>query len=144
MGGFLAPQIAALQVRPDVRILGAMRGMVVVAVAWCLAGCQAHSMHRRVNHVLLGAASVTLACDYGQTMHAASDGWVTHFERNPILGETPSTESVTLYFAAIAGLGVASLELPEWARSALYVTTLAVQSRAIIRSQRSGMPWCGF
>lgn len=65
-------------------------------------------------------------------------------EANPILGDTPTVGTIAIYNAVvIAGLVVGKLTLPEWAQSALYATTIAVQVDAIMTTAARVPGVCG-
>lgn len=87
-----------------------MRTVAVMALA-ALAGC---SMPR-ASRAALGANLAALACDWSQTRSWAELGWHRpERERNPLLGPTPSTEAVDVYFLGAAAALVAAWHvLPE-------------------------------
>lgn len=55
-----------------------------------------------VNRAALVASTAALACDWGQTRSAATQGWRYHYENNPIMGPKPPVGYVDLYFGGIA------------------------------------------
>ena len=80
----------------------------VLLVVWALLS-GACSL-RAVNTGTLVASTAALACDWGQTRGVAAAGgaWKdgSKWEMNPIMGPTPSTGTVDLYFAAVAAANV--------------------------------------
>lgn len=102
---------------------------VVVVVAVLAMGC---SMPR-ASRVALGANLAALACDWSQTRSWAELGWLRpERERNPLLGPTPSTEAVDLYFAGAAAALVAAWHvLPERYRLAGLAGLVVAQAHTI-------------
>ena len=95
-----------------------------------------------VNRTTLVASSAALACDWVQTRAAASDGWVDFEEANPIMGRTPSVNTVDAYFAtaAIANAAIWYF-MPSSVKSLLPITVTAFQVRTIRRNIDT-IGWC--
>lgn len=85
----------------------------------------------------LAVSTAALACDWGQTHGAAADGWRggptgARYEDNPILGRSPSTRAVSVYFvtAAIINAGI-WLTVPKRYRWIVPLGLVAVQTHTI-------------
>jgi hypothetical protein len=119
--------------------------ITLILMSGCLSQGITERQHKVMNHVLFGVAEASLACDYGQTMYAAIDGWDKHMEHNAVLGPAPSTSVLTAYFAAVMVVGgLASTKAPEWLRSVAYTTVTLAQSATIVGNHYfAGLPWCG-
>lgn len=123
--------------------------MKLIVALILMTGCVSHGLtnrqHKLMNHVLFGVTEASLACDYGQTMYAATDGWDKHEEHNVLLGSGPTRAALTAYFAAIMVVGgLASTKAPEWLRSVVYTTVILGQSATIVGNHYfAGLPWCG-
>ncbi len=120
-----------------------MRLWVAVVAMWCSA-----CAHIRVDHIdaaTLATSTAGIACDWGYTHRAASRGWMTNHEANPMLGETPSTGAVGVYFASVLAVNaVAWLLTPSGYRSALPVAVTARTSYSIINNSETVGGVCGF
>lgn len=86
----------------------------------------------RVNRATLIASTAALVCDWGQTRGAASGGWRTGIEVNPIMGPTPTVRSVDTYFmgAIMINAGLWLLTPERW-RSAVPIAVTGVQVHTI-------------
>lgn len=113
-----------------------------ILCVFALVAC-AHS--RAVDRATLVSSTLTIACDYGQTMYHARQGWPNGREElNPIMGPTPSTAVVTTYFVSAAVVNaVAPYVLPAWARSVVRGAVTARQAVAIEHNMQVGTPMCG-
>lgn len=125
------------------------RSLALIFVATALSGCLTRGLtnrqHKTANNTLMGITGALLACDYGQTLYAAHDGWDKHKEHNPLLGTSPTTSTLTAYFMAIMTVGgVASAKAPEWLRSTIYTTVLIGQTTMVLGNHYlADIPWCG-
>lgn len=93
-----------------------------------------------VNRAALIASTAALACDWRQTRGYAEQGWRDGArETNPMLGRTPSTSAVDLYFAGAAAVNIVLWSvLPQrWSITAP-TTVLAVQANAVYRNINNG------
>lgn len=110
--------------------------LALLSVLIAASACSQATM-RRVNQVGAGVMVVSLACDGGGTMRAASTGWRGNEEggtpARAVMGARPSMEHVGSYFAlsTIALLGVAQL-LPERARPFLYGAVAIAETHTAI------------
>lgn len=117
----------------------------IIILMLTLIGCSSGQSQRRINRATFVAGIAGLACDYGQTRHAASQGWVEYSEANPIMGPTPSTGEVTAYFLGAALINTAVYLLtPERYRAIPQVGLTGVQAVAIRRNVESTGTLCGF
>ena len=98
-----------------------------------------------VNRATLVASTAALACDWAQTRELAGDGWRTHRETNPMLGERPTTNVIDTYFlaAAIVNATVWAV-MPERFRSVIAGGVAARQGLAIGRNLSEDASACGF
>lgn len=121
-----------------VKILG------VLMVALVCSGCSMAAA-RHANHVTLGLALITTACDWHETRWAAGDGWSKTYEANPIMGEEPSTTTVDVYNAAVIGATVGLGQLvPEQYRWLVYGAVAAAGVESIIVNSSTTPGLCGF
>lgn len=107
------------------------------------AGCSSYALHHG-NQIGIAAATLTLACDAGQTMYAMHDGG--YREQNPMLGSSPAETTVAVYFAAtMVATGLAWWALPEKWRPVLWGSVTAVELHAIADNslQPNPIPVCG-
>jgi hypothetical protein len=122
---------------------GGMKALVLaLALVIALAtGCSSYALHHG-NRIGIAAATLTLACDAGQTLYAARSGGYT--ETNPMLGKSPSETTIGIYFATTAVVtGVAWWALPEKWRPVLWGTVTAVELDAIRSNLSQDVPLCG-
>jgi hypothetical protein len=120
-----------------------MRSLALAPLIAVAAGCSSYTLHHG-NRIGIAAATLTLACDAGQTMYAMHDGG--YKEQNPMLGSTPSVTTVGIYFAAtMVATGLAWWALPEKWRPALWGTVTGVELHAIAGNsiQPDPIPVCG-
>lgn len=84
------------------------------------------------NALTLATSTTTLAVDYHQTYGMARLGWRDHHEGNPIMGTTPSTGEVSVYFASAALINAALwVALPPRWRSVVPIAVIGVQLQTI-------------
>lgn len=122
--------------------------LVFTAVLCCACGSMPPKRAlRHANNVGYGLMLGSIACDWGQTRHAAAAGWdkAGFVENNPMLGPTPSVGRVDLYMTAVLmGAVVVGRVLPDWAQPFVYVPVVSVQTKTIIGNHRAGVPGvCG-
>lgn len=124
------------------RTMTAMRSLVVVVVL-AVSGCSAHA-RKHTNRMALGFAAAALACDWGSTRSAASNGWDGVRESNPIMGSRPEPATVDAYFVGIAALsGLAWHVLPERYRIVVPLVVGAVAVKANVNNIRNEVRVCG-
>lgn len=138
--------------------------MVLVLVAGCGAS------RRQVNVAGVGLAVAALAADWYGTRAAASDGWYggtckpghynktggwvparyigqaeSGFPAEQIMGRTPSTRTVDVYFAGwIVGTVALWALVPERWRLAVPGVVIGAEVPAIVNNARvEDDPWCG-
>lgn len=112
---------------------------LVIGATICGTAC-AH-----VDRAALATSTATLACDWGYTHRAAARGWENHYESNAILGPTPSTREVAVYFGSALVLNAALwLITPTGYRSIVPVAVTAVQLDMIQYNSRTVGGACGF
>jgi hypothetical protein len=88
-------------------------------------------------------STVSIVCDYGQTVWHANRGWRHGMEENPIMGSAPSARFVTTYFVgALLVNGLAPLLLPKWARPVVHGAVTLKQAETVIGNARI-TPMCG-
>lgn len=87
------------------------------------------------DHATMVASTATLACDWAQTHGQANDGWSEYYEKNPVLGDSPSASSIDTYFAAVAvfNIGVWLVLPPKW-RSIIPTLITVAETRTIFRN----------
>lgn len=97
-----------------------------------------------VNQASLATSTALIACDWEQTRSMAEHGWRGWAERNPILGEEPTTTEVDLYFAAVtlANLGLYFITPKKW-RWASQVPIIGLQLWTVQDNWRDGHAYCG-
>jgi hypothetical protein len=111
--------------------------IVLVALA---AGCA--NIH--VNRAALVASTLALACDAGQTMRAAREGWKGQFEQNPVMGSHPDQATVAGYFVgAIAINSLVWLVTPDRHKSIVPAGVIGVQAAAIHGNLQRSLGMCG-
>lgn len=121
-----------------------MTNMLKLIVLAALMGACSISTSRHATRIGVGLAVASTVCDWGQTRSAASDGWRTHYEANPVMGPAPSTHAVDAYMAgAIVTTLAATYLLPERMRPYLLgaVTVAEVYTIAGNLDTTSGL--CG-
>jgi hypothetical protein len=97
-----------------------------------------------LDRAALASSTAALACDWGYTRSAASDGWRGFEESNPVLGRTPSPARVDAYFAIVAGLNTLAWFLtPPKLRAGLPAVVTAQQADAIANNRRYLGGVCG-
>lgn len=107
----------------------------ILAIALLASACSTTTL-RHGNRVGLGAAVISIACDWSSTRTAAGRGWSGQWERNPILGETPSVGMVDLYMAtAIGATALAWLILPD--KIGPFLTAPVIARQAITNSRNA-------
>lgn len=116
---------------------------LVLAVVLAASAC-AHA-----DRAALVTSTATLACDWGYTHRAASDGWRTGYEANPVLGPTPDPGIVAMYFSAVLVANVVAWHAtPAKYRSAVPLAITARQSATIYANSQtmtlSDARFCGF
>lgn len=122
-----------------------MRALVLVVLAGCSVTARQHA-----SRMLLGAAVITEACDWGSTRRAASGGWTYRAgqqqfgENNPALGRFPSTVRVDAYFAAVAiGTVAVGMLLPERFRPYWYGAVAVVEMDSVTNNLGTVSGACG-
>lgn len=86
------------------------------------------------------AGTVLTVTDWGQTLSMERDGYVHHQEINPILGKTPSRQSINLYFPIALGLSyLVADSLPSPYRSIFLYTYVAVEATTVGRNYKLGL-----
>lgn len=121
-----------------------MKALICLAL---LSGCvrNQRELARYVDTSLLASSTASIACDWGYTHRAAEDGWRGMREANPMLGSTPSTNEVSVYFISMLALNAAAWAMtpPKFrALAPLFVTTR--QALAITNNNDSVGGVCGF
>ena len=87
---------------------------------------------RAIDLTALAVSTAALACDWGQTHAAAADHWAMMYEKNPVLGQAPSTSTVNAYFAvAVVANTALWLLLPDRYKSIVPGVVIGVQAKAI-------------
>jgi hypothetical protein len=109
-----------------------MRSIFLVLL---LSGCGAPAL-TVANHVGLVVQSAALACDWGQTRRAAEIHWETEtkflYEKNAVLGPTPTTSAVDAYFIGMIGLGALAWRLlPSRYKLLASIAIIAIQTDAV-------------
>jgi hypothetical protein len=92
-----------------------------------------------LDYSLAGGAAAMMALDWAQTRYAARHP--SHYsDRNPIMGEQPSTAKVDQYFA-IASLLMAGVTyvLPRRERRLFLSGVLVVETSAVVSNYRIGV-----
>ena len=119
-----------------------MRGTLVVLMILVFGACSP-AMTRRMNVAALITSTALLACDGAQTAKMAGEKWRTTWERNPVMGATPDTTTVGVYFASAVLINAAVWAvLPERYRAVLPAAVTGVEARTIAdNAARTG--WCG-
>lgn len=104
---------------------------------------------RVIDTTALVASTAALACDWGQTHRAAAERWTGgangtgRHEGNPIMGPTPSTRTVNVYFAATAAVNVALwYALPKRYRSIVPAVLTAAETMQV-SSNIGSVSLCG-
>ena len=92
-----------------------------------------------LDYALAGGAFTMMAVDWAQTRYAARHP--SHYsERNPILGEQPSTAKVDQYFALASLLMAgATYLLPQQERRLFLGGVLVVETSAVVSNYRIGV-----
>ena len=99
---------------------------------------------RNVNRGMLVASTASIACDWGQTFHAASRGWGEYEEANPVMGRTPSTTRVATYFIGALVINAAVWYLlPNKLKPVFSVAVTGFQSRVIYNNSQNDQGICG-
>jgi hypothetical protein len=112
-------------------------GCLLVAPA---AAAQAQSSAwTTLDYSLAGGAAAMMALDWAQTRHIARHP-SRYSERNPILGEQPSTAKVDQYFALASLLMAgATYFLPPQERRLFLSGVLVVETSAVVSNYRIGV-----
>lgn len=98
----------------------------------------------------LVTSTATVACDWGYTHRAASDGWINKRgyitrEANPIMGENPDPGIVAIYFSAVLVANVALWYATPPKYRAIVPFALTVQQAELIHyNSRTVGGVCGF
>lgn len=117
----------------------AMRSLGAAAAVMALVGCGA------VNKAALVTSTASLVCDWAQTRSAARTGWATTMEGNPIMGPTPTTRTVDLYFAGTIAINTALwIAMPRRAKSIVPIAVTAAQVPTIAGNASTTRTICGF
>lgn len=100
---------------------------------------------QRVDRGTLVASMSLLACDWGQTRSAATEGWGGgQWEGNLIMGERPSSSIVDAYFASTVVINAALWALlPRGWRSVVPGAVIGVQSYTVATNARTTRGVCG-
>ena len=108
--------------------------IVFICLIFC--GCSTWSRHDTYRHAALTAA---FAVDYAQTMKVAREP-ENFSENNPILGDHPSEQEVTLYFATTYALTTATAMLlpPEYRKWFQYII-IGGQTAVIANNLHAGL-----
>jgi hypothetical protein len=112
-------------------------GSLLVAAA---AAAQAQSQAwTALDYTLAGGAATMMALDWAQTRYAARHP--SHYsERNPMMGEHPSTAKVDQYFALASLLTVGlTYVLPRRERRLFLSGVLVVETSAVVSNYRVGV-----
>jgi hypothetical protein len=116
--------------------------LVVMALSGCVHN-QAE-LARYIDTTLLATSTASIACDWGYTHKAAAAGWHGTREANPMLGPTPSTSEVNVYFVGMMALNAAVWALtPAKIRGALPLAITVRQSSSIAGNSESVGGFCG-
>lgn len=127
--------------------MSAPSSMLLAALAFV--GCSHAPMTqariaRYVDTTLLATSTATIACDWGYTRAAAQTGWQGTREGNPMLGPTPSTGEVNVYFVGALALNAAVWALtPPKIRGALPLGITLRQAYTIAGNADSVGGACG-
>lgn len=119
--------------------------LLIVVLCGCTLAGGRHSKSA-ASIVLLATSTALLACDAGQTMAVAADGWPGEaHEGNWMLGREPSASRIAVYnsgvMAANAGLWAVLTERHDWiAPLALSSLETLLVARNMIITPR---PFCG-
>jgi hypothetical protein len=120
-------------------------GLLKRLAAGCLLGAAATAAQAQtsewtaLDYSLAGGAATLMALDWAQTRYAARNP--TRFkERNPIMGDHPSTGDVDKYFA-LASLLTAGITyiLPRRERQLFLGAVLVVETSAVANNYRIGV-----
>lgn len=118
-----------------------MKALLILVIT---AACSPQTT-RFVGRTALVASYAAMACDWGQTRGQASRGWENHYEKNVILGPTPSPGEVDVYFASMAVVhGMIWYLMPDSVRPYYAGGLAAIQTRSVIRNVESTGTVCGF
>ena len=92
-----------------------------------------------LDYSLAGGAATMMALDWAQTRYAARHP-SRYSERNPIIGEYPSTAKVDQYFALASLLMIgASYVLPRRERRLFLSAVLVVETSAVVNNYQIGV-----
>jgi hypothetical protein len=112
-------------------------GVLLVAVA-AVAQAQAPAW-TALDYSLAGGAATMMALDWAQTRYAARHP-SRYSERNPIMGEHPSTAKVDQYFALASLLTVGlTYVLPRRERRLFLTGVLVVETSAVVSNYQIGI-----
>lgn len=104
-----------------------MKATIVVALALA-SGCA--NVH--VNRAALVMSTAMIACDWAQTDSEAATQWSNYYEKNPIIGLTPTRGEVAAYFTAAVVLNAAVWYLlPERYRAIVPAGVSVIQMKSI-------------
>ena len=122
-----------------------VRRRVLVLCLALASGCAGASGWTVAGHVGLGVQTAALACDWGQTRRAASAGWKTQAESNPLMGREPTTHAVDAYFlGTIAASALVWYVLPKRWKVLVPLAIVAVQADSIAHNARAqDLGMCG-
>ncbi len=116
--------------------------MRLVGVLIAITACSGSLQH--VNRIALFTAEATIACDLGQTESAASSGWHNRYERNPIMGDKPSSGEVAAYMTGAAlATALVWYVAPSWLRPFVAGSVAALEVRTIAVNVPTTAGLCG-
>lgn len=114
-----------------------MRSLLILALA---SACSL----RAADRATLAVSAAALACDWSQTRSAASRGWSSQHEANPIMGERPSVGSVDGYFATVmVADALVWLALPERLRWLAPASVIGVEVQPVSHNLGTVGGLCG-
>lgn len=115
----------------------------LLLLAALLSACSI-STSRHATRIGVGLAVASTACDWGQTRSAASAGWRTNYEANPVMGPSPSTHAVDAYMAGVVVTTLAATYLlPERVRPYLLGVVTAAEVYTIAGNLDTTSGLCG-
>ena len=101
-------------------------------------GCASSAPWSKTDKILWGTAISLKTVDYMQTKKLVKDP--LHHEKNPILGENPSQNTIDLYFATTAiGLTIIAHKLPPKWRKGWLVAASVISGICIARNFSIGI-----